>query len=131
MNRPSAVTPSGLVGSGPVPLPVCLERLREHFRQVYKFNEDQVESMLRSASQSLRKSFASAEQALASDDLCSALAPVAHCLNGLLLNLGEGDWAALARDIEQAATAGRAYEYAEAVGSMREGVSAVADYGGS
>ena len=85
--------------------------------------------MLRSASQSLRKSFASADQALASDDLCSALVPVAHSLNGLLLNLGEWDWAALARTIEQAATAGRAYEYAEAVGSMREGLSAVADYG--
>ena len=130
MNRPSAVTPSGLVGSGPVPLPVCLERLREHFRQVYKFNEDQVESMLRSASQSLQKCFASADQALASDDLCSALAPVAHSLNGLLLNLGEGDWATLARDIELAATAGRAYEYAEVIARMRQGMSAATDYGG-
>lgn len=130
MNKPSAVTPSELVGIGPSPSPVCLKRLRDHFRQVYKLDEDQVEFMLKSASQSLQKCFASADQALASDDLCSALAPVAHSLNGLLLNLGEGDWAALARNIEQAATAGRTYEYAEAVDSMRQGVSAVVDYGG-
>jgi HPt (histidine-containing phosphotransfer) domain-containing protein len=72
---------------------------------------------------------ASAKQALASDDLCSTLAPVAHCLKGLLLNLGEGEWAALARIIEKAAEAKQPYEYADVVNKMREGLSVVADYG--
>lgn len=84
--------------------------------------------MLRSASQSLRTTFASAQQALAGDDLCSALAPVAHSLKGLLLNLGEGEWAALARTIEQTAETGKPYEYADVVNDMREGLSALADY---
>jgi HPt (histidine-containing phosphotransfer) domain-containing protein len=128
MNRTSSVTPPGLTESGPAPLPASLERLRNHFRQVYKLNEDQVEFMLRSASQSLRTTFASAKQALASDDLCSALAPVAHCLKGLLLNLGEGEWAALARIIEKAAEAEQPYEYADVVNEMCEGLSVVADY---
>ena len=128
MNRASSVTPSGQTESGPAPPPVSLERLRTHFRQVYKLNEDQVECMLRSASQSLRTTFVSAQQALASDDLCSALAPVAHGLKGLLLNLGEGEWAALARIIEKAAKAEQPYEYVDVVNNMREGLSAVADY---
>lgn len=130
MMRTSPVTtPSGLTEGGPTPPPVRLERLRNHFRQVYKLNEDQVEFMLRSASQSLRTTFSSAKQALASDDLCSTLAPVAHCLKGLLLNLGEGEWAALAGIVEKAAEAEQPYEYADVVNKMREGLSVVADYG--
>lgn len=120
--------PSGMKSADGLPAPVSIERLRNHFRQVYKLNEEQVEFMVRSASQSLQTAFTAADLALESDDPHTALTPVAHSLKGLFLNIGEGEWAALARAMEQAAKAGQAYEYTGTVRNMREGLIAVADY---
>lgn len=128
MDTTRSLNSTGLKSDESLPPPVSLERLRNHFRQVYKLNEEQVEFMVKSASQSLQTALAAAEQALESDDPYIALAPVAHSFKGLLLNIGEGEWAALARAMEQAAKAGQPYEYAGTVRNIREGLMAVADY---
>lgn len=81
--------------------------------------------MIGSACQSLRMGLANAEQALASEHLCTALATVAHSFKGLFLNMGEEGWASFARAMEQAAKAGHQYEYAVPVQKIRQGVAAV------
>lgn len=108
----------------PPPPPLDLETLRNHFRDAYKLKDEQVEFMIRSASQSLQTALAAAEQALTSDNRCAALATVAHGLKGLFLNMGEGEWASLARAMEQAAKANQQHEYAAVVQKIRQGVSA-------
>ena len=85
--------------------------------------------MIRSASQSLRTALASAEHALASENLCAELAPVAHGLKGLYLNIGEDGWASIARAMESAAKAGQLHDYAVVVQKMRQGGAVlVADF---
>ena len=121
MSINDTMTPWQVMFEQPPPLPLNLETLRQHFRNVYKLKDEQVEFMIKSASQSLQTALASAEQALAGDDFCAALVPVAHSLKGLFLNMGEGEWASLARAMEQAARAGEQHEYTVVVQKMRQG----------
>lgn len=121
MTTSDILTPWQVMFEQPSPLPLNLETLREHFRNVYKLKDEQVEFMIKSASQSLQTALASAETALASDQLCTALAPVAHGLKGLFLNMGEGGWASLARAMEMAAKDGQVYEYRAIVEKIRQG----------
>jgi hypothetical protein len=114
-------TPWQVMFEQPSPAPLSLDTLRIHFRNVYKLKDEQVEFMIRSASQSLQTALASAESALASDQPCNALAPVAHGLKGLFLNMGEGGWASLARAMEMAAKNGQVYEYTAVVEKIRQG----------
>ncbi len=105
----------------PTPPPLNLENLRNHFRNIYKLNDEQVEFMIKSASQSLQTALTSAEQALASENHGAELALVSHGLKGLFLNLGERDWAALAKAMEMAAKKGEVYDYAAVVEKIRQG----------
>lgn len=123
MSINDTTTPWHVMFDQPPPRPVDQQTLRNHFKNVYKLKDEQVEFMIRSASQSLQTALTSAEQALASDNLCAALVPVAHSLKGLFLNMGEGEWASLARAMEQAAKAGQQYEYAVVVQKIYQGVS--------
>lgn len=123
MDTDEKMTPWSVMFEQPVPPALSLETLRNHFKNIYKLKDDQVEFMIGSASQSLQMALASAEQALVSDYLCAALAPVAHSFKGLFLNMGEPEWAALARAMEQAAKAGEPYEYAIVVQKIRQGVA--------
>ncbi|MDP3479276.1 MAG: Hpt domain-containing protein [Desulfoprunum sp.] len=125
MSLNDTMTPWYVMFEQPPPPPLDLETLRNHFRNVYKLKDEQVEFMIRSASQSLQTALASAEQALASDNLCAALSPVAHSFKGLFLNMGESEWASLARAMEQATKAGQLHEYAAVVQKIRQGVSIV------
>jgi len=121
MTTSDMLTPWQVMFEQPSPPPLNLETLREHFRNVYKLKDEQVEFMIRSASQSLKTALVSAEAALGSDQLCNALAPVAHGLKGFFLNMGEDGWASLARAMEIAAKDGQVYEYRAVVEKMRQG----------
>ena len=125
MTTSDILTPWQVMFEQPPPPPLDLDTLRLHFKNVYKLKDDQVEFMIRSASQSLQTALASAEQALTGEDLCAELAPVAHGLKGLFLNMGEGGWASLARALELALKAGQLHEYATVVQSMRQGGAAL------
>jgi len=115
-------TPWDVMFEQPTPPPLNLENLRNHFRNIYKLKDEQVEFMIKSASLSLQTALTSAEQALASENLGAELALVSHSLKGLFLNLGEREWAALARAMEMAAKNGEVYDYAAVVEKIRLGV---------
>lgn len=109
---------------------VTVERLRRHFSQTYKLNEDQVEFMVKSSAQSLRTVFESAQQILAGDDSQqAALAKMAHSLKGLLLNMGEQGWADIARAVEFAAKAGESRDYSAPLEEIRTATLAIVEYG--
>ncbi len=109
---------------------VTVERLRRHFSQTYKLNEDQVEFMVKSSAESLRTVFESAERILAGDESQqAALARMAHSLKGLLLNMGEPGWADIARAIEFAAKAGESRDYSVPLEEIRTATSEIVEYG--
>jgi hypothetical protein len=51
MNIDETLTPWQVMFEKPAPPPLNLETLRSHFRNVYKLKEDQVDFMIKSASQ--------------------------------------------------------------------------------
>lgn len=129
MSTNDTLTPWQVMFEQPPPAPINPDTLRAHFKTAYKLNDDQVEFIVRSASQSLRTALASAERVLASDNLCAEMAPVAHGLKGLYLNMGEDGWASIARAMELAAKAGQLHDYAVVVQKMRQGGAVlVADF---
>ena len=83
------------------PAPVTLLKLRSHFRKVYGLNLTQTELMLESSCLSLVQVFENAKEVLNKANSSEQLGPVMHGLKGLLLNMGESEWAAVARDVEQ------------------------------
>lgn len=110
---------------------VTVERLRRHFSQTYKLNEDQVEFMVKSSAQSLRTVFESVQQILTGDVASqqAALIKTAHSLKGLLLNMGEPGWADVARAVEFAAKAGESRDYFFPLEKIRSATSAIVEYG--
>lgn len=92
-----------------MPQPVTLPKLREHFKVAYQLEDDQVEVMLQSSSRSIIKVLAESEVFLDSiklqisgggsscEELCRKFF---HSLKGLFLNMGEGEWALYAKQLE-------------------------------
>lgn len=113
----------------PIPPPVTIAGLRQHFRVTYQLGDEQVELMVRSSRKSLDKILDEAEKALQSGDICARLGGVGHSLKGLLLNMGEPRWADLARDLEKSAKAGKMRDYAAIIDILTEGMAAVITYG--
>lgn len=103
-------------------------RLRYHFRTVYKLNDDQVELMVRSSAKSLRIALAAAEKALKETDIRAPLVEAGHSLKGLFLNMGEGEWAEVARTLERVAKTGKEQDCISLVGAIRQGVVKVVEY---
>lgn len=109
---------------------VTVERLRRHFSQTYKLNEEQVDFMVQSSAQSLRAVFESVQQILTGDELQqAALIRMAHSLKGLLLNMGEPGWADIARAVEFAARAGESRDYSVPLGRIRTATLAIVEFG--
>ncbi len=127
MDMDETMMPLSVMFEQPAPPPLNLENLRLHFKNIYKLKDEQVEFMIKSAVQSLQNALASAEQALTSDNLGADLALVSHSFKGLFLNLGEKEWAALARAMEQSVKAGQTYDYAAVVEKIRQGVLGVTE----
>ena len=112
-----------------MPLPVTVAGLRNHFAITYHLDEEQIEIMLRSTARSLEQTLAAAETALSADDGHASMAKAGHALKGLFLNMGEEDWAAIARELERAATAGEDLDYALVVSRLAKGMRAVTGCG--
>lgn len=83
------------------PPPVSLAGLREHFRKVYGLNDSQVDLMLESSSKSLHQALANAHDILSGPPADKhGMAAVFHSLKGLLLNMGEEEWASFTKEVE-------------------------------
>jgi len=111
-----------------VPNPLVLDKLRDHFRRTYMLNETQVETMLVSSSKSLKQALASAHDILAGTEPEARFALVFHSLKGLLLNMGEAEWAAYTKELEKKQTNGEQVDYAAAVAILEKGMAAILSY---
>lgn len=105
--------------------PVTIENLREHFRITYRLNEEQVDLMVVSSARSLQTAFLAVDEILGSEELCTKITAIAHSLKGLLLNMGQHDWASYAAEIENAANAGKDCDYKIMIDDLRLGLQDV------
>lgn len=111
-----------------IPAPLVLDRLREHFRRTYMLNERQVETMLVSSSKSLREALAAARQILKGIEPESNYVLIFHSLKGLLLNMGESEWAAHLREIENQLRAGEQLDHESIIGTIERGLTEILSY---
>lgn len=112
----------------PHPAPVTIAGLKKHFQTTYQLDENQVELMVNSSRKSLDKILAEARVALHSDHIPVAMVNVGHSLKGLLLNMGQPEWAEVARDLEKSARAGEMRDYAALIALLTEGMATVLAY---
>ncbi len=113
------------------PPPIALVRLRDHFRDTYKLTGPQVEIMVVSSSKSLEQGFAHLSEVLAAGEQIERLHAFYHGLKGLFLNMGEPEWAAYAKEIEQKMLAGEELDHKRIVGELQCGVDEVLCYCGT
>lgn len=111
-----------------LPSPLVLDRLRDHFRRTYILKETQVETMLVSSSKSLKQALASAHDILEGTEPEAHFALVFHSLKGLLLNMGEAEWAAYTKEREKKLTDGEQVDYAAAVDILEKGMAVILSY---
>lgn len=114
----------------PQPAPVTIAGLKNHFQTTYQLGENQVELMVNSSRKSLDKILAEARAALHSDNIPVEMVNVGHSLKGLLLNMGEPEWAEVARDLEKSARAGEQRDYEALVAFLADGMATVLAYDG-
>jgi hypothetical protein len=114
--------------SKPVPPPVSIAVLRNHFKVTYNLGEEQVELMIQSSRKSMEKILSDAEMALQTEDPRAQLGNIGHSLKGLLLNMGEQQWAEVARDLELSARTGEVRDYTAFIALFSTGMTAVMTY---
>jgi hypothetical protein len=107
------------------PSPVTIGILRQHFRTTYNFNEEQIDLMVVSSARSIQAAFLAVDEILDGEDVYGKIAVIAHGLKGLLLNMGEDEWAGYVREIENAANAGEDHDYKEMMQRLRFGLQEV------
>ncbi len=108
--------------------PVKIENLRRHFRDTYKLADEQIDLMLESSARSLQVTFAATEDAFSDKDFYEKVARHAHSMKGLLLNMGEKEWAAQARDIEVAALERVDVDFRKMIDKIHQGVLEVVGF---
>ena len=112
-----------------MPDPVSIETLRKHFRDVYSLTDPQVEIMLESSSRSVRQALDEVHPLLSDPELSVAsLKPFFHGLKGLLLNMGESEWAEVARSLENMVEEGQLEDPAGVIRVLSSGLQAVGEY---
>ena len=108
---------------------MSIARLRNHFRTTYNLREEQIELMIQSSRKSMEKILSDAEAALQAEDPLVRLRNVGHSLKGLLLNMGEQQWAEMARELELSAKTGEQRDYLAFITVLSQGMAAVMAYG--
>lgn len=103
------------------PSPMEIANLREHFATSYRFDDAQIDIMLESSLKSLKLTLGKLEEAVAEPPGHEEISRLAHSLKGLLLNMGEHEWAELARHIEKTAEELAQSEFEDIVGVIRYG----------
>ena len=111
------------------PVPLVLDQLRDHFRRTYLLNETQVETMLASSSKSLRMALASATEIINEKETQARFTMIFHSLKGLLLNMGELEWAEFSKELENKLKKGEQIDYAATVEIMEKGWVQILSYG--
>lgn len=112
-----------------LPDPVSVETLRKHFSEVYSLTDSQVEVMLESSSLSVRQALEDVHLLLSDPELeVASLKPFFHGLKGLLLNMGESEWADFARNLEKMAEESQLEDPADVVRILSSGLQSIREY---
>ena len=104
-----------------LPAPIKIENLRSHFRNTYGLTEEQIEKMLISSAQSMATTLSKLYDSLEKQENYPELTRIGHNLKGVLLNMGEWEWADIARRLEKSAAAGEPENYREIASSIGKG----------
>jgi hypothetical protein len=110
---------------------ITVGNLRDHFRHTYKLNEAQVETMIRSSSKSLEQGVAQLVDVLSREEPVEGLGAIYHGLKGLFLNMGEKEWAAYTKELEQKLSAGEQLDHGVIAEELRQGMGVVLAYCGT
>ncbi|MBM9603929.1 Hpt domain-containing protein [Desulfopila inferna] len=108
--------------AGESPANVHREKLRDHFKSTYRFTEDQIDALLESTAQSMNATLGSLYAALEKESSSEEISRLWHTMKGLLLNMGEQQWAEVARELENAAGRGEKRDYRKMVRIIHQGV---------
>tara|TARA_Y100001933_G_scaffold74916_1_gene76237 strand:- start:329 stop:724 length:396 start_codon:yes stop_codon:yes gene_type:complete len=103
------------------PAPMEPANLRVHFETTYRLDDSQVEVMLESSVKSLKATLSRLDAAIEGDHGLKEVSRLGHSLKGLLLNMGEREWADLARLIEQSAAVGEQRDYRDILRGIGQG----------
>ncbi len=104
-----------------LPPKVNTDNLKNHFRVTYKLADEQIEAMLESLANSLAKSLSALQINLDENDT-DQIFRLAHSIKGMFLNMGEKQWAELARELELAASEDKVCDYRSMVEKIQYGV---------
>ena len=113
------------------PSVMTLVKLREHFRKKYQLNQMQVEFMVESSCKSLEQGLAILTGVFSGDASVTGLEALFHGFKGLFLNMGEAEWAAYTKEIEQKLLAGEQLDHEMIAGILRHGAAEVLAYRGT
>lgn len=108
-----------------VPEPVALENLIRHFKNSYGLSDEQVEIMIQSSANSLTKAFVRLYEILEKRQSMEELARQGHRLKGILLNMGEYEWAEVARQLELSAYKEEQRDYRQLIERIENGTKTV------
>ncbi len=108
--------------------PTTTSKLRNHFTTAYGLQEDQVEAMVKSASSSLCTVFAKVDALFKEGENLTEIAQLSHNLKGLLMNMGEQEWAKAASEMEALAKKGTPYNYEAEFMRVFEGMEEIIRY---
>jgi HPt (histidine-containing phosphotransfer) domain-containing protein len=111
------------------PSPIEPSNLRVHFATIYRLDAHQVEVMLESSAKSLKTTLAELQKAIDDNHESREISRLAHSLKGVLLNMGELEWADLARRIEKSTGAEGRENYQDIVCGIRSGAEKFLDRG--
>ena len=110
---------------------VTLSKLRTHFKMTYGLNDDQIEAMLQSSSRSLNVVFDQFDTLFSEQESFSTLVQPCHNLKGLLMNMGEMEWAKYVGELEVSVKEGVEKDYQAELTTVKVGLTEVRMYGGS
>lgn len=110
---------------GATPPKIRTEKLREHFSTTYRLKDDQIDMMLASTSKSLNASLRALYEALDEGGNLNEVSRLGHSVKGLLLNMGEPQWAEFARELENSAAKGESRDYRKLVECIHRGVEKI------
>jgi len=111
------------------PLPARVESLKNHFKSAYMLSDAQVDLMVESSIESLKSTFALLQKAMEKDNNFKEINVQSHRLKGVLLNMGENDWAEIARQMEKSASRKEYKQYSSIVENLQKGMANILSFG--
>lgn len=112
-----------------LPLPVNVESLKNHFKSAYMLTDAQIDLMVESSAESLKSTLLLLRKATENNNNFNDISVQSHRLKGVLLNMGENDWAEIVRQMEKSASRKEHKKYSSIVESLHIGMADILSFG--